>query len=91
MDALGIIGGFITLTAALYAIWTQLERIRGVLGVDEKGRDLPERLDRIEHQLYPNGGKSLPDRLERLEMGYIAHDAKLDTVLAILQKIPDTP
>lgn len=91
MEVLGIIGGLVTVTAALYAIWSQLERIRNVLGTDRDGRDLPERLDRIEHQLYPNGGASLPDRLQRLEMGYVAHDAKLDTVLAILQKLPDTP
>lgn len=30
---------------------------------DSKGRTLGERLDKIEHQLYPNGGDSMADVL----------------------------
>lgn len=48
-------------------IYRVLKRIDGILGVDRQGRTISERLDRVEHQLFPNGGSSLTDKINRIE------------------------
>jgi hypothetical protein len=52
-----IIGGII-------AIYRVARRISDSIGLDAKGRTLSERLDRVEHQLWPNGGGSLADQVK---------------------------
>jgi len=52
------------LTAALgvgYALARKFERL---LGKDLQGRTIVDRLERVEHQLYPNGGSSLTDKVD---------------------------
>lgn len=53
-----------TLLAVGYATARKFERI---LGKDEKGRTIADRLDRVEHQLFPNGGSSLADTVNYLK------------------------
>jgi hypothetical protein len=53
-----IIGGIV-------AIYRLARRISDSIGLDEKGRTISERLDRVEHQLWPNGGSSLADQVKR--------------------------
>lgn len=48
-------------------IYRILKRIDGVLGVDRQGRTISDRLERVEHQLFPNGGSSLTDKINRIE------------------------
>jgi hypothetical protein len=49
-----------------YATYKALHRIDQTLGVDAKGRTISERLDRVEYQLFPNGGNSLVDRVNQI-------------------------
>jgi len=51
-------------TVRIYRI---LRRIDTVLGVDKQGRTISDRLERVEHQLFPNGGSSLTDKINRIE------------------------
>ena len=48
-------------------VYRILKRIDSVLGVDRQGRTISERLDRVENQLFPNGGSSLTDKINRIE------------------------
>lgn len=48
-------------------IYKILKRIDSVLGVDKQGRTISDRLERVEHQLFPNGGSSLTDKINRIE------------------------
>jgi len=52
-----------TLLAVGYMTARKFERI---LGKDEKGRTIADRLDRVEYQLFPNGGTSLADKVNCL-------------------------
>ena len=61
VTALTIIGGFVR---KIYCI---ARRIEDSLGKDKQGRTLADRLARIEHQLFPNGGTSLVDKMNRIE------------------------
>jgi len=59
ITALGvIIGGII-------AVYRLARTISNSIGLDEKGRTISDRLDRVEHQLWPNGGSSLADRVHQ--------------------------
>ena len=48
------------------SIYTIVKRMEHTLGVDEQGRTISERLNRVEHQLFPNGGSSLTDKINRI-------------------------
>jgi hypothetical protein len=58
ITAIGIIIG------GIVAIYRLARRIEGSIGLDSKGRTISERLDRVEHQLWPNGGSSLADQVK---------------------------
>ena len=61
------IGGAVTISGALYAIYKVAKRLEDAIGTDAKGRTLADRLDRVEHQLWENGGSSLADRVNKIE------------------------
>jgi hypothetical protein len=61
ITALGVIFG------GVYATFRIVHRIGQALGVDNQGRTISDRLDRVEHQLWENGGSSLADRVNRIE------------------------
>lgn len=72
-----IIGG-------LVSIYKLARRIGDSIGVDSKGRTLAERLDRVEHQLWENGGSSLADRVNKIEKQSAETNAKLDIIEKML-------
>ena len=59
ITALGVIIG------GIVAIYRLARTISNSIGLDEKGRTISERLDRVEHQLWPNGGSSLADQVHQ--------------------------
>lgn len=83
ITAAGIIFG------ALIAIYKLARRIGDAIGVDKSGRTLAERLDRVEHQLWENGGSSLADRVNIIE----AHSIKTSAEVALIKEfiIPSKP
>jgi hypothetical protein len=50
-----------------HRIYKIAKRIDGALGIDREGRTISDRLQRVEHQLFPNGGSSLTDKINRIE------------------------
>jgi len=77
VTALGIIFG------AVYATYRVVNRIGDVLGVDKEGRSISDRLERVEHQLWENGGTSLADRVNNIEM----HVLKVSTEMDVFREI----
>jgi hypothetical protein len=67
LSVAAVLGGLATIVGALYAVYKVARRIDDAIGVDSKGRTISERLDRVEHQLWENGGSSLADRVNRIE------------------------
>lgn len=65
-------------------VWRVLKRIDSVLGVDKQGRTISERLDRVEHQLFPNGGSSLTDKIVRIEREQNSLQAQLHSLHAMV-------
>lgn len=62
-----IIAGITTIAAALIAVYRIARRVDDAIGKDSDGRTLSDRLERVEHQLWENGGSSLADRVNRIE------------------------
>lgn len=60
ITALGVIFG------GVYATFRVVNRVSQAIGVDHLGRTLADRLDRVEHQLWENGGSSLADKVNTI-------------------------
>lgn len=69
---------------SLIAIYRVARRIGDAIGVDKDGRTLAERLDRVEHQLWENGGSSLADRVNTIEAHAIKTSAELDLIKKLM-------
>jgi len=74
ITAIGVIVG------GLVAIYRFVRKISDSIGVDSKGRTLAERLDRVEHQLWENGGSSLADRVNIIEAHSIKTSAEVELI-----------
>jgi hypothetical protein len=61
ITAIGVIIG------GIVSIYRVAQRISRSIGLDSRGRTISERLDRVEHQLWENGGSSLADRVNTIE------------------------
>jgi len=78
ITAMGVIVG------SVIATYRIVNRISSAIGVDDKGRTLSDRLDRVEHQLWPNGGSSLADRVNEIHTDTAANTSKLDLIQDLL-------
>jgi hypothetical protein len=78
ITALGVIFG------GVYSVYRIVNRIGAALGVDAKGRTLSDRLERVEHQLWENGGTSLADRVNNIETHVIKVSAEMELVKDIV-------
>jgi len=72
--AVGVISKF------AYATYKAIHRIDMTLGVDKRGRTISERLERVEYQLFPNGGNSLVDRVNQIAYDQRAIEGELRVV-----------
>lgn len=77
------ISAFAVLVAATIKIYRTAKKIGDVLGADEKGRTISDRLDRVEHQLWENGGSSLADRVNNIEK----HVVKVSTEIEFIKDL----
>lgn len=84
LAAAGIASGALALSAALFGLYKISRRIGDTLGTDKEGRTVSERLSRVEHQLWENGGDSLADRVYSIEKNVTSIDAKMDIIQALL-------
>ncbi len=74
ITALGVIFG------GVYSTYRIVSRIGQALGTDSKGRTLAERLDRVEHQLWENGGSSLADRVNNIEVHVVKSTTEIELI-----------
>jgi hypothetical protein len=62
----GVIVSVITALSVGYAI---AKRLDDLIGKDAQGRTIVDRLERVEYQLFPNGGSSMADKINDLYDG----------------------
>lgn len=78
-----ILGSTATIVGSLLAVYKVSKRLEGAIGTDSKGRTISERLDRVEHQLWENGGTSLADRVNKIE----AHSIETSTEVKFIRDL----
>jgi hypothetical protein len=78
ITALGVIFG------GLYSLYRLVHRIGEALGTDKSGRTLADRLDRVEHQLWENGGSSLADRVNNIETHVLKSSAEIGIIKSLV-------
>jgi hypothetical protein len=68
----------------VFTVWLfgfiMARRLEVVFKKDRRGRNLGERLERIEHQLYPNGGDSLADKVNQTQLEVKEMHGKLEVL-----------
>lgn len=72
--AVGVIVG------GIVAIYRLAYKIQKSIGLDSQGRTISERLDRVEHQLWENGGSSLADRVNTIELHVVKTQAEVGLI-----------
>lgn len=93
ITAVGVIIG------SLVAIYKVARRIGDAIGVDSSGKTLAERMERVEGQLWENGGSSLADRVNTIESHVIKMSAEVELIKDItiaaqglnIKELPTTP
>jgi hypothetical protein len=73
------------------SIYNIVKRMESTLGVDEQGRSISERLNRVEHQLFPNGGSSLTDKINRIAFEQRELKNELDSVKLQVDELTKRP
>lgn len=64
---LAITCSIIVILGGIVKIYQLTKRIDASIGLDREGRTVSERIGRVEHQLWPNGGSSLMDKVNANE------------------------
>jgi hypothetical protein len=82
-------GAIIVIFGGIVSIYRVTKRIDSAIGLDKDGRTVSERIARVEHQIFPNGGSSLADKVNDLDLQIkeISGEVKiLSSMLQILVK-----
>ncbi len=66
-----IVAAVVAFSVLMGKIHRMIKRIDEAIGVDKQGRTLADRLEKVEHQLWPNGGSSLMDKVEKIRLRQI--------------------
>lgn len=83
MAVAAAITSFGVLIGGVVAVYRIAKRIDQALGVDQHGRTLSDRMERVEHQLWENGGSSLADRVNNIEK----HVVKVSTEIEFIKDL----
>lgn len=79
-----VVGSLLLILGAIASLYRLIKRVDNVIGVDENGRTLSERMSRVEYQLWQNSGDSLRDAVDQVTERQIAMDAKLDIIHEVM-------
>ena len=66
-EIVGVTGAISALCIFMYSVYKIAKRIDGSIGVDGEGRTLSDRMNKVEYQLWPNGGQSMADRVNSID------------------------
>lgn len=78
-----IFGALTVIFGAVFSSYKLAKRIDAAIGVDKNGRSISDRLDKVEHQLWENGGSSLADRVNNIEK----HVVKVSTEIEFIKNL----
>jgi len=59
--------GTVAILSFVYSMYKVATRVEAAIGKDDQGRTISDRMDRVEYQLWENGGESLADRVNEID------------------------
>ena len=89
--ALFVIGAITGITAFMFTIYKFAKRIDQAIGVDADGKTLSDRMSRVEHQLWENGGDSLKDQVNSIASCQTEIKAEMSIIKDILIATVEKP
>ncbi len=78
------VGSLLVIIGGIASVYRLIKRVDNVIGKDEHGRTLSDRMSRVEYQLWQNSGDSLRDAVDQVTERQIAMDAKLDIIHEVM-------
>jgi hypothetical protein len=95
MSVAAIFGALAVIGGGIISIYKIARRLDDAVGTDEEGRTIAERLNKVEYQLWENGGSSLADRVNRIERSseHTATEVSLikDILLNMIAPVQEKP
>lgn len=79
-----IIATVTAISAFMYSIYKIAKRVDQAIGVDSQGKTLSDRMSRVEHQLWENGGSSLKDQVNDVQKVQTEINAKMGVIEGLL-------
>ena len=70
--------------AFMFSIYKIAKRVDQAIGVDGEGKTLSERMSKVEHQLWENGGSSLKDQVNDVQKCQTEINAKMGVIEGLL-------
>jgi hypothetical protein len=71
-------------SAFMFSIYKIAKRVDQAIGVDADGKTLSDRISRVEHQLWENGGSSLKDQVNDVQKCQTEINAKMGVIEGLL-------
>jgi len=85
------VGGITFLIGFLYSVYKVIRRVESAIGTDEKGRTVSDRMERVEYQLWENGGSSLADRVNTIGAHADQMAVEVKFIKDVLLRLLDMP
>jgi hypothetical protein len=79
-----VVGTLTGVGAFMFSIYKIAKRVDQAIGVDAQGKTLSERMSRVEHQLWENGGDSLKDQVNSIASSQIEIRAEMGIIKDLL-------
>jgi hypothetical protein len=79
-----VVGTVTGVGAFMYSIYKIAKRVDQAIGVDSQGKTLSDRMSRVEHQLWENGGDSLKDQVNLIASSQTEIKAEMGIIKDLL-------
>ena len=79
-----VVGTVTGVGAFMFSIYKIAKRVDQAIGVDAQGKTLSDRMSRVEHQLWENGGDSLKDQVNLIATSQVEIKAEMGIIKDLL-------
>jgi hypothetical protein len=79
-----VVGTVTGVGAFMFSIYKIAKRVDQAIGVDAQGKTLSDRMSRVEHQLWENGGDSLKDQVNLIATSQTEIKAEMGIIKDLL-------
>jgi hypothetical protein len=80
-----VVSAVLIVFGGIVSTYRLVKRIDSSIGLDQDGRTVTDRMGRVEHQLWPNGGSSLADKVNELDRQSRETSGEVKVILNLLQ------